>query len=265
MNSTYTPQPGTITARAVAHLKKQPPGTVLTSAQLAEALHLDDSKTIYPSMVTAVRHGIVHQDYKADDRRILLWSLGNGKSIDLIEDDEDDSGPLNSTPPEIPRVSSIWPGLATPPADTRSNHVIASERAWESGHQPPHRGKTPNVERRPNRATPPPTGDTPVPTTRKKGLAPMEYADIDSMQITNDPVIGRTNVAKDKYSALFERLKLGQSIKCQPADAPKVANAMRKWVKDNKIRAAVRAVRKYPADGLGRVWLLANEPAKKAA
>ena len=95
---------------------------------------------------------------------------------------------------------------------------------------------------------------------RKKVTGPMEYADLDSMQITDDPITGRTQVAGDKYSPLFAKMRLGQSIKCQPADAPKVANALRKWREANNPQAVVRAVRKYPADGMGRVWLLA--PAK---
>lgn len=49
--------------------------------------------------------------------------------------------------------------------------------------------------------------------------------------------------------------------KCTPMDAPRVAGAMRKWVKEQGTGAIVRAVRRYPADGLGRVWMLKPERA----
>lgn len=101
-------------------------------------------------------------------------------------------------------------------------------------------------------------GDTAV--APRKPVAGMEYADIDSMQITDDPITSRTNIGGDKYSPLFAKMKPGQSIKCHPKDAPKVAGAMRKWVKDHRPGAMVRAVRRYPKDNMGRVWLLA--PAK---
>lgn len=95
---------------------------------------------------------------------------------------------------------------------------------------------------------------------RGKATVPAQYADIDTMVITDDPVSSRTATGGDKYSMLFGSMKLGQSIKCKPEDAPKVAGAMRKWVKDHRPGAMVRAVRRYPKDNMGRVWLLA--PAK---
>ena len=100
-------------------------------------------------------------------------------------------------------------------------------------------------------------------TTRKKATGPAEYADIDSMVITDDPITARTASSGDKYGPLFAKMKLGQSIKCRSEDAPKVGNALRKWRDANRPDAEVRAVRHYPGDNLGRVWLL--EPVKKAA
>lgn len=105
-----------------------------------------------------------------------------------------------------------------------------------------------------------PTGDQPMTRPRRKATAPAQYADIDTMVITDDPVTSRTATGGDKYSTLFASMKLGQSIKCKPEDAPKVGNALRKWRDIHHPDAEVRAVRYYPKDKLGRVWLLA--PAK---
>jgi hypothetical protein len=257
----YMAQPGTIAARAIAHLRSLPPGTVLSSAQLAEALDLDDSKSIHPSLSTALKHGAVHQDAKADNKRILLWSLGDGKPrvAAAATEDPEDLAPLNPVPP-IPKGAVIWPGLAEPPEDTRPAAVKSAELAWAKGTQKPHRGATPDVGDR--RGRPPTTQPgAPAVATRGKGTAPMEFADIGAMQITNDPITPSTKVGGDKYSPLFSKMKLGQSIKCLPDDAPKVANAMRKWVKEQGTGAIVRAVRRYPADGLGRVWMLKPERA----
>ena len=105
-----------------------------------------------------------------------------------------------------------------------------------------------------------PPGEHPMTRPRRKATTPAQYADIDTMVITDDPVTSRTATGGDKYSTLFDKMKVGQAVKCHPKDAPKVAGAMRKWVKDHRPGAMVRAVRRYPKDNMGRVWLLA--PAK---
>lgn len=102
-----------------------------------------------------------------------------------------------------------------------------------------------------------PTGEHPMTRPRRKATAPAQYADIDTMVITDDPITKQTNTGGDKYSPLFAKMKPGQAIKCHPKDAPKVAGAMRKWVKDHLPGSLVRAVRRYPKDNMGRVWLLA--------
>lgn len=256
----YTPQPGTLAHRIVEHLRAQPPGTTMTSVQLAEALDVDDSTYIIASLVAAVKHGVVHKDWQADNKRLLLWSLGDGTPQPKPDDHEPDE-PLNTAPMVIPKFASLWPGLATAPADTRSRLTIANEHAWASGKQPHRRGKTPDVGAKPGKPPTPTQGATPV--KPRKATGPAEYADIDSMQITDDPITPRTASSGDKYGPLFAKMKLGQSIKCRSEDAPKVGNALRKWRDANCPDAEVRAVRHYPGDNMGRVWLL--EPVKKAA
>lgn len=254
---TYHPTPGTLVYRAHQHLLTLPPGTVLTSAVLADALGLDESKTIYPSLLPAVTAGLLHMDRHPSNNRLILWSLGDGRPAKLDADPDDEpEEPLHRAPVEIPKTALVWPGLATPPEDTRPAIVASSERAWTSGAQRPHRGATPDVGNRRGR---PPTieqGAPTVATTVKKPIGPMEFTDIAALQITDDPITPATKIGGDKYSHLFSKMKLGQSIKCRPDDAPKVAGAMRKWVKEQGTGAIVRAVSKYPADGLGRVWML---------
>lgn len=252
----YTPQPGTLAHRIVEHLRAQPPGTTMTSVQLAEALDVDDSTYIIASLVAAVKHGVVHKDWQADNKRLLLWSLGDGAPQPKPEDDEPDE-PLNP-PPEIPKVANLWPGLATPAPDTRPAKVASAELAWANGAQKNHRGKTPDWGRR--RGLPPmETMQTGAPKVTKKPATQASYSDLSELAICDDPMVTRT-ITGDKYGPIFSKMTFGQCIKCPSKDAAKVAGAMRKWAKVNVPGAMVRAVGNYAGEGLGRVWLLA--PAK---
>lgn len=121
---------------------------------------------------------------------------------------------------------------------------------------------SPSITPKPAAWPPASTGDQPMTRPRKKATVPAQYADIDTMVITDDPVTSKTATGGDKYSALFASMKLGQSIKCKSDDAPKVGNALRKWRDIHHPTAQVRAVRHYPADNLGRVWLLAGAKAQ---
>lgn len=76
-----------------------------------------------------------------------------------------------------------------------------------------------------------------------------------ALEITNDPLIITRQVA-GKYDRLFRTLKYGQWIKCQPGQAAKIKDALKKWLEKNGKQGTVRHTSKYQADGLGRVWLL---------
>ena len=253
--ATYTPQPGTIPAKVIAYLREQASAgrEWVPGAELADHI---GQPAVSPYLLTPFNCGAIKRRPGSIDRRQTEYALGDGTPHPKPEPDE----PLNP-PPEIPKVASIWPGLATPPADTRSRLTIANEHAWASGKQPHRRGKTPDVGAKPGKPPTPTQGATPV--KPRKATGPAEYADIDSMQITDDPITPRTASSGDKYGPLFAKMKLGQSIKCRSEDAPKVGNALRKWRDANCPDADVRAVRHYPGDNMGRVWLL--EPVKKAA
>ena len=55
-------------------------------------------------------------------------------------------------------------------------------------------------------------------------------------------------------------MKLGQAIKCTPSEVGPIALALRKFVEVNKLKAKIASTKNY-GDGLGRVWMLAAEPA----
>mgnify|MGYP000435061616 CR=1 FL=1 len=95
---------------------------------------------------------------------------------------------------------------------------------------------------------------------------PIKLVKVDpaQLQITDDkPVITRVPTG-NKYLALFESMKIGQAIKCKPEETMTVAQAMRKWILETKdvTKLRVKAVAKYPVDGMGRVWLVQNEARK---
>lgn len=265
----YIPQPGTIPAKAIAYLQEQADVYGRRWISQAELEASIGQEGLSPYLLVPVARGALIKRRIASDKRLTEYALGDGTPERRPDDLEPDE-PLNAVPklPVIPAVPATpWSGLATPPADTRPKSVIAAEKAWATGKQQNHRGKIPEWGIR--SGLPPiqaiPTKGAPTVSKRKMTTTP-EYVDIESMQITDDPVTGNTNSGGDKYSALFSNLKLGQAIKCRSADAPKVGNALRKWRDERFPGAQVRAVSRYPKDGLGRVWLLpAAEKAKKAA
>lgn len=78
------------------------------------------------------------------------------------------------------------------------------------------------------------------------------------VSITCDPLPAGRIMAPGsrKYDPLFERLAYGQSVKVPTKHVGKIANALRKFLEIQKKTGMVRTVNTYPADGMGRVWLL---------
>lgn len=257
----YTPQPGTIPARVIAYLRDQSAAgrQWVPAAELADHI---GQPAVSPYLSIPMAHGALIRRAINGNRNVQEYALGDGTPQSKPADHEDDE-PLKpiSTTPTTSTIAGLWPGLATPPPDTRPAKVTGAEKAWASGAQKNHRGSTPEWGK--HRGLPPlETMTTPKekPMPKRKQTAPMQYADVDTMVITDDPITKQANTGGDKYSPLFDKMKVGQAVKCHPKDAPKVAGAMRKWVKDHRPGAMVRAVRRYPKDNMGRVWLLA--PAK---
>lgn len=88
---------------------------------------------------------------------------------------------------------------------------------------------------------------------------PFKAVDINSLQIVDDPVQINRAAVSAKYGELFAKMKPGQAIKCQPDEAGKIGHALNTWLKKNGKAGNVKTCRRYEADGLGRVWLLAPE------
>ena len=80
------------------------------------------------------------------------------------------------------------------------------------------------------------------------------FVDADSLTITNDPLPKR-RASPNKYSVIFDKLKIGQCVKCEPNEAAKVAHALTVWLKKIGKTGRVKSTCRYD-DGKGRVWLL---------
>lgn len=94
-------------------------------------------------------------------------------------------------------------------------------------------------------------------------MRPVDHVDPDSLAITNDPLpAGRAKT--NKYSAVLDKLKPGQCIKCKAEHVGAVASAVKKHIENNRLDCTVRLTKNY-GDGLGRVWLMKNERKLKVA
>ena len=69
----YEPSPGTVAFRALAYLETLPQGAEVMTSALAEALHLDDYKTLAPCLEAAVKGGAVFQRKRDDHPRSPWW------------------------------------------------------------------------------------------------------------------------------------------------------------------------------------------------
>lgn len=103
----------------------------------------------------------------------------------------------------------------------------------------------------------------------KKPKKESVYINPDDLQITDDALPASRCAPLHKYHQTFERMRVGQSVRCATGDVGKVAGAMRKYIEVKSIKAtAVRTVMRYTDPktkiedvGYGRVWMVAA-PAK---
>ena len=96
-----------------------------------------------------------------------------------------------------------------------------------------------------------------VPTTRT--VRANTYLDPADIQITNDPLPAGRALPVHKYTATFDALKPGQSIRCSSDNVGRVTNALRKYLEHTARKGQIKSTRRYPDDeGYGRVWLLAS-------
>lgn len=217
----YSPQVGTIPARVCDYLQAQ----AKAGRQWIPAVEIEDwlDQTPLSAYIgRAVEAGLIRKRQMDSDRRRAEYSVGDGTPLPGPTDREPDEPLHDKPPPRRVQAAPPWPASVAPVDLVPQTAVLRRRRGPAAG--------------------------------------AMTFADVDSMQITNDPIVPRTAGGGDKYGPIFARMIVGQAIKCAPDDAPKVANALRKWRDANHPTALVRAVRHYPVDNMGRVWLL--PPAK---
>ena len=76
-----------------------------------------------------------------------------------------------------------------------------------------------------------------------------------TLVICNDPIPAHRASPKNKYHAIFNGMKPGQALKCEPYNVNRVANALRKHIETKALKCVARSITDY-GDGMGRVWLM---------
>ena len=71
------------------------------------------------------------------------------------------------------------------------------------------------------------------------------------------PPVG-TRPGRSKFDVLFDGMKFGDCVRCEPSEREHVRGAMLKWAKRRGKRITVRS-QTTCADGAARVWMLAAE------
>lgn len=130
---TYAPQPGTIAAKVIEYLRTQPPGAVIASAPLLEAIgHSDISAGLKPFVERAVAEGLIKIEKRPGDR-LAYWRLGDGVPLARTSEDDDQAGggepaarparkrgnhakaqpapreaKMRATGPDVPTIDEIW-------------------------------------------------------------------------------------------------------------------------------------------------------------
>ncbi len=85
---TYQTQPGTVPHRVIAHLRTLPAGATVSTADLCEALGVDDGAVISASMGPARKAGLVTGGALPGKGRTFWWSLGAGRPEPDLDDDD---------------------------------------------------------------------------------------------------------------------------------------------------------------------------------
>jgi hypothetical protein len=80
--------------------------------------------------------------------------------------------------------------------------------------------------------------------------------DLSSIKITNDKPKARTPT-NCKYGDLFAQLEVGKSLACDPKDCDKIGQALRDYIRRNKLMWTVKVQSNYNKTS-GRVFVLAK-------
>lgn len=92
----YKTQPGTIPHRVLQYLQSKPEGFEISSAELAEELGIDPVG-IVQCLASPRKHGTLAVRTPPENRRVLLWSVGDGVPEEQAHDFEPDT-PLRAAP-----------------------------------------------------------------------------------------------------------------------------------------------------------------------
>jgi hypothetical protein len=90
------------------------------------------------------------------------------------------------------------------------------------------------------------------------GKKPTKFTDPNALVICSDPLPEGRASSGCKYQSLFEKMTMGQCVKCSTNEVGRVSGALKKWASMQVQGGSVRSMKNY-GDGMGRVWWL---PAK---
>ncbi len=174
-----------------------------------------------------------------------------------------------SAGPHIARIEAAY--LPTEPKEPKvaitkqipAKPVKPTKRAPED-HSTPYKPQTVLIEElQPEPGPPKPECLQPMQTsTIRPTRAKTSYANPAALVICDDPLPSARALPDLKYEAVFAKLVPGKCIKCAPADVGKIAGGLRKHFERRGITDKVKTTSSYEADGMGRVWWVAD---KKAA
>jgi hypothetical protein len=208
MTETYVPQPGTIDARAIAHLRTLPVGAMLAAGVLADALDVDRDDLV-PALERAWRAGAVAREAGSSGVR---WGVGHPKlrtlagSPAVSADDDIDDDPI------VRRVV---------PASKSAGVSLLDRPAW-----------TPPKEDPVNK----PLVTPPQP---KKPRAAAPAFDPLTIELKKDrPLPPSITSAASRYQALLDRMQPGDSVDLPTAAAKSLVSAAKKA----KVKLATRAI-----------------------
>lgn len=91
-------------------------------------------------------------------------------------------------------------------------------------------------------------------TSRRSSIDP----DMLRIESGKPPPADGTRPGRSKFDALFDRMKPGDCVRCEPSERETVRGAMLKWAKRRGKSIAVRS-QSTCADGAARVWMLTQE------
>lgn len=83
---------------------------------------------------------------------------------------------------------------------------------------------------------------------------------------TNGPIVGKSTTEPSKYQAIFDGLSPAKPcvVFDDVKDAERFKQRLDLWAEKHVKGAKVRSTKKYPGDGMPRVWLVYPQPEQPA-